>query len=523
MGSIKSTNFRQIIDTSQQMGFPVCACSKRCTSASERLPGRSLVVICCAILLLTPIKAVCKASRTPHLFSVKVASLQEMEANKLSILLAASRIPVIDAPDSKQNRTQVADISAYVHPEDYLKAGQSKEAFSNNELDASPAINTALATGKSVILPCGYYQVNEMLQLTRYGQSLSGASRSCTTLALNIKSGPAIKYSSINQSIHDLELDFTQKNVGGSAIYSEHSSGSHLYNLVIQGAAYNGIYIVSSGGVEIDNVNFLPPRLDGELIPDPQKGPAYAGGAAITLVNDVNTGKPTLDTFLNEINISQYKYGLMITDASGVYSGSGLNIVGCKHAIVLAPGDAQTVNGVQFSNVLGDTSFDDNWYLTGGGLINEVMCVNCWASSSVSGAGLSADNTNPESGQISFTNSTFLNNFSQGIKLNGMKNWNLTNITVEMNSREGAGKYPDISIMENTGDYIRIQNSFIGKGGRISALGGNTNTTYAVESSKYSLDKHLMLTGNQTAGHILGMFKLPLSRKNVINELNQGN
>ena len=92
-----------------------------------------------------------------------------------------------------------------------------------------------------------------------------------------------------------------------------------------------------------------------------------------------------------------------------------------------------------------------------------------------------------------------------------------------MNSRKGSGKYPDISITADAGDYIRIQNSFIGRGGRISALGATTNTTYAVESSKYSSDKHLMLTGNQTADHILGMFKLPSLKRNVINELNQGN
>ncbi|ARW47217.1 hypothetical protein [Acetobacter pasteurianus] len=421
-------------------------------------------------------------------------------------------------------RKQADRQADFVSAVDYLQPGQSASDFMNGKIDAEPAIAAALATGKSVQLPCGYYLLNEPLPtLTQFGQALSGVSQSCTTIAVNFSSGDVIKYTGSYQAIHDLEFYVTKQMTLGAVIHAYKSGVSQLYNLNVQGGVYNGIVVDGANGTHITHVVLQPPFLPGVIALNPQLGPAYAGNSGITVTGDKVTGVLSVDTFINDVNISQYKFGLYVDYASGIYSGSGLDIVGSLHALIFTPGNGETVNGVQFTNVLGDTSYSDNWYFTGSGLINEIMCVNCWASSSITGAGLKADNLNVGSGQITFNSSTFLNNFAQGLNLNGMANWNLTNDVFEMNSRQGRSKAPDIGIYKNAGDFIRIQNSFIGKGGRIAALGAPSNATYAVDAIDYHLSGHLILSGNQASSHTVRMFNLPSNKGNVIVVDNQGN
>lgn len=422
------------------------------------------------------------------------------------------------------SRTLADRQTDFVNAVDYLPTGQSVVDLMTGKIDAEPTIAAALATGKSVELPCGYYVLNEPLPtLTQFGQALFGTTQSCTTIAVDFSSGDVIKYTSSYQSIHDIEFYITKQMTSGAIIHAYKSGTSQIYNLNIQGGVYNGIVVDGANGTHITNVVLQPPFLPGVTPPNPQSSSAYAGNSGIVLTGDTNTGTLSVDTFINDVNISQYKFGVYMDYASGVYSGSGVDIVGSLHGIIFSPSETETVNGVQFANVLSDTSYGDNWYFTGSGLINEIMCVNCWASSSISGSGLFSDNTNSGSGQITFTGSTFLNNYGQGVNLNGMANWNFTNDIIEMNSREGSGKTPDVGIYKNAGDFIRIQNSFIGKGGRIAALGASTNTTYAVDAGSYNTNYHLLLSGNQTSGHISGgmIFNTSASRP-VVSVNNQG-
>lgn len=421
-------------------------------------------------------------------------------------------------------RTIASRQSDFVSAVDYLQPGQSASDFMNGKIDAEPAIAAALATGKSVQLPCGYYLLNEPLPtLTQFGQALSGVSQSCTTIAVNFSSGDVIKYTGSYQAIHDLEFYVTKQMTLGAVIHAYKSGVSQLYNLNVQGGVYNGIVVDGANGTHITHVVLQPPFLPGVIAPNPQSGAAYAGNSAITITGDTNTSELSVDTFINDVNISQYKFGLYVDYASGIYSGSGLDIVGSLHALIFTPGNGETVNGVQFTNVLGDTSYGDNWYFTGSGLINEVLCTNCWASSSISGSGLESDNTNALSGQISFTGSSFLNNYAQGINLNGMRNWNFTNDVIEMNSRKESAYAPDIGIYSGTGNYVRIQNSFIGSGGRILAIGASPYSTYAVDAGAYNVDNFLMISGNQTSGHVNGSMKLPATTANTVSVNNQGN
>ncbi|MFT9399806.1 hypothetical protein [Acetobacter sp.] len=429
------------------------------------------------------------------------------------------------------SRTNSERQGTTLQPQDFLSAGQTAAQLTSGQIDAEPAIAAAVAAGRAVTLPCGNYRLDEPFpDWSTDGVRLSGMNMQCVTLNVNytINNGSinVFHLSGHGQIISDMTLNATQKMTAGCLIFEQYVSQNRIHDLIVTGPFYNGIYVYGSNNVHIDHIYARPPFLNSETIPDAQKGPAYAGGAFITLDGDPDSGKINIDTYLSDLNIAQYTYGISYLYSSGVFE-NGIDVVGALNAHIFSPSAGRNVNGLQILNVLGDTSYGANWYFpNSGGGVYEFMCASCWASSSYSDAGIAI--LNPNVSQIHWVNSTAVNNSKSGIYISGGRNIGWSGGAIEMNNTKlgSTDDASDVYLSDGNGtlDWISISGAFIGQGGIMKYQIGKTNQApYAVDLASVPSTAHITLTGLQTFNHSIGQFNLPSTTTNIIQSGNQGN
>lgn len=407
----------------------------------------------------------------------------------------------------------------------FITPGHSLGDLRRGVIDAQPVISKVIERFGQVTLPCGQYRIDEPFgNWSKDGIRLSGVSTGCVNINVTFsmsRETPALFYLSGHyQTISNLTIVAKKKMSSGAAIYLKYVSGTHLHDLVVTGPFWNGVYIYGSNNVHLDHIYGRPPFLDGEDIPNPQNGAAFAGNGFITLDGNKENGKINIDTYISNVNIAQYKYGINYIYASGVYC-DGIDVVGAKNGHIFTPGEGENVNGIQMVNVLGDTSFDANWFFpkSGGGVF-DLLCTNCWASSSYNGAGVEIENY--RSSQVNFLNSISLNNAQSGLKIGGGNQISWVGGAIEMNNTKlNNNRYdsPDVSISGEEGslDWLRIQDIFIGQGGIMHTLYHKKNqATYAIDVSAVPSLTHVLISNIQTSGHILGVVKLPADKSNIL-------
>jgi len=407
---------------------------------------------------------------------------------------------------------------------EFITTGHSLDDLRKGLIDAQPIISNAINRYRHIVLPCGEYRIEEPFgDWSKDGISLSGVSTGCVNInvyfSINNEKPYLFYLSGHYQSISNINIIAKKKMISGSAIYLNYVTGTHLHDLLVMGPFWNGVYIYGSNNVHLDHIYARPPFLDGQEIPNPQNGAAFSGNSFITLDGNKKNGKINIDTYISNVNISQYKYGINYIYASGVYC-NGIDVVGAKNGHIFTPGQEENVNGIQMINVLGDTSFDANWFFpnTGGGVF-DFLCTNCWASSSYNGAGVEIENYH--SSQLNFSNSISLNNSQSGLKIEGGTQISWVGGAIEMNNTKlnnNMYDYPDVSISGASGslDWLRIQDVFIGRGGIMYMLHHKKNqATYAIDMSALSSLTHVLISNVQTSGHMLGVIKFPAEKTNI--------
>lgn len=505
-----------------------------------------------ALLALAPLSARAQSSGLPWSSGTVLTAtqMQSLDSSKVNVTSGTSTNQTLTTPTITGGTATSTDISAALatafgasyartpaersgtslQPQDFLDADQTPAQLLSGEIDAEPSIAKAIAAGSAVTLPCGTYRIDEPFPTwSTDGIRLSGKSMSCVTLNINF----AISDGSINvftlsghgQSISNLTLNANKQMTAGTAVFMSLTSNDRLHDLLFSGPFWNGIYVYGSNNTHIDHVYGRPPYLASATVPDPQDGEAYAGGSFITLAGDVSTGGINIDTYMNDINIAQYTYGISYVYTSGVY-GNAIDVVGALNAHLFTPASGGNVNGIQLSNVLGDTSYGPNWYFPdSGGGVYELMCSGCWASSSYSDAGIVMGN--PKLSQVNFSNSTALNNSKSGLYISAGENIRWVGGAIEMNNTKlgSTSDEPDVYVSDGSGttDWLSFTGAFIGQGGIMKYNVGKSNeATYAIDMSAVPDTTHISIVGVQTYNHSSGQFNLPTTTTNIIQSGNQG-
>lgn len=403
----------------------------------------------------------------------------------------------------------------------FLPAGKTLGDLTSGRIDAQPVISAAIDADTAVILPCGSYHIKRpFTDWHRDGTRLSGISNGCVRLIADfaIADGAVniFHLSGHNQTISDMMIVASRVMTAGAAIYLDSTFNDTMENLVFEGPFWNGIYIYGSNNTHLAGLTARPPFMPGTTLPNPQNGKAYAGRSFIALNGDPSTGKITIDSYIRDINIAQYQYGIEYIYASGIYADA-IDIVGARTAHIFDPDTRRNVNGVQMTNVLGDTSYEDNWrFPESGGGVFEVMCTNCWASSSYTGSGFTIENT--KASQLSFSNSSTLNNARSGLVIRGGTNISWSYGAIELNNTDidrSATQSSDVLIAGKV-DGLRIQDTFIGRGGVVhNLLHKNYRPVFAIEIDDNADVDHLLISGIQSSGHRRGALHIPPGKTGI--------
>jgi hypothetical protein len=392
-------------------------------------------------------------------------------------------------------RSTFAKLGEWVSVKDYGAVG---DGTADDTAAIQAAINyvQSLPTAGTVLFPAGRYKTTNTLMISVQGVSLMGMGRSASIIApvagsafhwLRIESTIALSYVSI------ASLGFVPAGpqvVGWAGILQVGTAAVITYDDIQLSHADIG-FLVHAGSV--GSVS----RWTDFYISECAKAAMWIGLPGGTEV----TGFTARDG-----DIAQCDLGIVLANCSGVYL-STLDIILCRVAVIMSPGDGDFVRFVFCDMVQGDSSTADNWYFrtTGTGTISNVVCNNCWASGGNSN-GVHVD-TSVNLDGFTWANGHVLNNYAHGMLLDSGTNLAVTGTQVFQNNISDyvspPGVFGDgIAIGPGVSGF-RIIGNTCGTGGWNRQAGGPNRQQFGISVSDGASD-HYVVMGNVCSGNVLG-------------------
>ena len=370
----------------------------------------------------------------------------------------------------------------------YLAAGQTVAGLTSAAFDAAPAINAALAAGVSLQLPCGVYSIGAPLAVVaRDGARLAGT-EGCTVFNVAFAAGDVIHLTGHFQTVRDIAFNATVSHTSGAAVHQDKTSSNVMDRLTFYGLwSTDAMLMDGSNTTFINDFNCS----NGPLF---QVSSFRAGSACIHVIG------AALEVHIKHGLAARFDNGIRITHGSGVYV-EGVDAVQNGVGIRFDPSVAlaQSVFGVLMTNVLGDTSYADNWLLAGDGPITDVQLSNLWASSSSFSSGFSVTNAAVDGLHIS--NGLFLGNAGDGLNIVAGKNIVVTGSGAEFNNisngTAGSGFH-----LHGGVSRVTISGSRAGIGGSYTNTAGVVNHQIAGIQVDAGAGDYLVFTGNNVVGNI---------------------
>jgi len=418
---------------------------------------------------------------------------------KCDVTASACTVVSLGASSPQSLAAKLGEIAT---PGDFIGSGAS--ALYAGNINARPAIMAAIAAKGRVYLPCGTYRLDATLVLS--GQQVYGAAPSCVTLNINFASGDGVLMTGTRPELRNVRIYTTASRSAGAAVHVDHTYRAVLNDIVVEGSHGADAFLVDGANTtHISRSDLRPPPAAGST--------SFAAGAGIHLLG------MAVDTHIVGGNVSQWHYGIELSDASGVFV-SNLDLVRSGQGILFDPTSSQQVFGVQMSTVLGDTSAADNWYFGGTGPITDVQIANLWASNSQTANGVAVVNQNVNG--LSISNPHVLGNYAHGMALVGGKNIAITGGSVTDNSAAGSAQYDGIQISGS--DQVRIIGVMSGMGGSLSrpspGPGQSNLQRYGLNAGTGSNDTRRIIVGmSGFFGNMTGGLNMPTG----LNIVNLGN
>ena len=334
---------------------------------------------------------------------------------------------------------------------------------------------------------------------------LDGASPACVTLQANFAAGDIlVATGTVDLRISNLTFDAAAARSAGAVVHLAATFGATLENIGISGPQYGDAFLVDGANTtHIHHYNCGPPV--------PFVIGKFGAGACVHVTGPTSPAMQAVDTYISDGNSSSYHYGIELTNASGVAVTNVDNVVS-GNGIIVDPPAGMSVWAARFVNVLGDTSYGDNWLFTGQGgtfgPISEIQVATSWASNSQTATGLGIVTGNLDGLQVS--NFTALSNYGDGIALLAGRNQTFTNLHSCMNSLGGAGRFDGISIA--AADHVQIVGYETGQCGLLSTT---TQGTAHKNNQRYGVNLGGAVQGGQSVTLIGGMNWGNLARGNI--------
>lgn len=381
----------------------------------------------------------------------------------------------------------------------YLAVGQTLAGLVTAAFDAAPVINAALAAGVSVQLPCGTYTIGGPLTaVARDGARLVGT-EGCTVFNIAFAAGDVIHLTGHFQTVRDIAFNATVSHTSGAGVHQDKTSFNVMDRL-----AFYGLWSTDAMLMDGSNTTFINDFncSNGPLF---QISSFRPGGACIHVVGNA------VEVHIKHGLAARFDAGIRVSYGSGVYA-EGVDALQNGHGVLFDPGAGQSVFGIQMTNVLGDTSYADNWLFSGTGPISDVQLANCWASSSGTGNGMAL--TNPTLDGLHISNSLFLGNWGDGLNIVTGKNIVVSGSAAEYNNVTNASAGNGFHLQAGV-SRVTMTGNRAGLGGTYSYVGGVTNHQLAGISVEAGAGDYLTFTGNNLVGNIAASMAIGATGPNI--------
>jgi len=351
-------------------------------------------------------------------------------------------------------------------------------AKGDGKTDDSAAINAAIAYAKStsyaggrIWFPDGVYSIGAPIVLTGSGFSLVGSSPKSVTIRANYQSGNIIQIGQSprsldneNDGIYGINLTSSSPMRFGAAIYADGVYNLKIDDVRIDGPLYDGIDLENGAGTTY-GIFLSKFWIGGE------RNRGLVIGA-----NSTDTSHVVTDVFLSDSMIlpgqAQTSCGICLYAAGGFYAtGTDITNKGnnyFENAIRIAPSSGTDVNAVMLTQVLADSSINDNIALGGSGIIADVTITNGWASTSRSGSGIVFSNNHTDG--VSVVATAIDSNARSGVLIKAGQNISIQNSRILNNSMAESGRYSGILIAPGVSHFTLTANQ-IGNGGWFNQSG----------------------------------------------------
>ena len=381
----------------------------------------------------------------------------------------------------------------------YLAVGQTLAGLVTAAFDAVPVINAALAAGVSVQLPCGTYTIGGPLTaVARDGARLVGT-EGCTVFNIAFAAGDVINLTGHFQTVRDIAFNATVSHTSGAGVHQDKTSFNVMDRL-----AFYGLWSTDAMLMDGSNTTFINDFncSNGPLF---QASAFQPGGACIHVVGNA------VEVHIKHGLAARFDAGIRVTYGSGVYA-EGVDALQNGHGVLFDPGAGQSVFGVLMTNVLGDTSYADNWLLAGDGPITDVQLANSWSSSSSTGSGLTV--TNAATNGLFLGNFLMLGNYGDGMNIVAGSNIAVTGGGAEYNNitnaSAGSGYHLHAGVSK-----MSITGARAGASGTYSNVSGVINHQVTGIQVDTGGGDYLSFTGNVLVGNVAAPMVISATGPNI--------
>ena len=278
-----------------------------------------------------------------------------------SAAIASSKLAPITATGSTMPRTLSDRFSDTVNVKDFGAVG-------DGVTDDTVAIQAAMATGRSVIIPKGNYLINSPLTISTYGQSIIGEGKS-TRLVINHTSGSGITIENGQVKISNFAIVASnlRQASGSGYVLNPNQFGIRIYKeggyltqtvidrIIVSRHPNHGVYMGGEGaGTIFTQCESLYNRGHGYCFDDR----TTIGGASNRCGIVEIIACRALDNGGNAINVSQNGstcYRFNIQNLETIWNAWNTSIPSLDNCELYLAGENQCVRQSAFADINGDT------------------------------------------------------------------------------------------------------------------------------------------------------------------------
>lgn len=350
-------------------------------------------------------------------------------------------------------RSDTARLQDYVSVKDFGATG-------NGVTDDTTAINTAIGSGFfKLYFPTGTYNIAGTISTTVSGVSLVGSGKGSTILSSSCATCDIVLIGNGsanpgNDNIEGMSFTSSVTRTAGSAIHVRNGHNITMSNLVFNNQFWNISLDGGTGQFEYYINNF---EINGGAV-------GILVSSDTTLVQDTFIHDGVISSTTNAAIYIINSSGLQVRDVDLISNNIGVTTQGVSSGLY---GTA-----LVFDNVQADTSTLEGFnFVSNGGNLSDVRCVNCWGSSTnVASSSANGFVIQQFSGSINGINLIAphaINNGGDGIFVNGGTNIFINNFQTFQNSVASTGTKHGIEIGAGASNFSIIGGQS-GDGGKLA-------------------------------------------------------